>query len=237
MSGTREAGGRPRRDGLGPGRLADALRNAILERALLPGAKLPEEGLARIFGVSRTVVRGALALLLAEGLVAQRPNHGTTVALPDLAEAEEIFAMRVALEGMVMRRLSGQLAPEQQDDLRRHVAQQKAAASRAEAIRLGGEFHLKLAACCGGGVLQRYVCELVSRSALVLAAHGPPPAAESDCGVREHLAIVDALASGATREAEQLMQRHVGAMSGRVTPPAPDRRRDLAARLAPYVTG
>ncbi|PZP45074.1 MAG: GntR family transcriptional regulator [Azospirillum brasilense] len=223
-----------KRDGQGVDRLAGSLRNAILERALMPGAKLPEAGIAEIFGVSRTVVRGALAQLLSEGLVVQTPNRSTTVAQPDLAEAGEIFAVRAMLEGMVMNRLSGRLSAAQAKELRDHVEHQKAAANRAEAIRLGGAFHLKLAACCGGGVLHRYVGELVTRCSLVFAAYGPPPHADSECGVREHTALIDALEEGRTREAEQLMHRHIGAISGRYTPPGPERRGDLAARLAAY---
>ncbi|WP_144007040.1 GntR family transcriptional regulator, partial [Pelomonas sp. KK5] len=45
------------------------LRRAIVEHALPPGTKLPEDKLAEQFGVSRTLVRAALAQLAADGLV------------------------------------------------------------------------------------------------------------------------------------------------------------------------
>src|ERR1700755_3010811 len=50
-----------------------ALRQAIIEQALPPGTKLPEDELGARFGMSRTLVRDALAHMQSEGLaVAQR---------------------------------------------------------------------------------------------------------------------------------------------------------------------
>lgn len=52
------------------------LRQAIIEQALLPGDKLPEDIIGERFGVSRTIVRGVLTRLFSEGLVDLRPNRG-----------------------------------------------------------------------------------------------------------------------------------------------------------------
>ncbi len=55
-----------------------ALREAIVEGEMKPGDKLPSEaGLTKRFGVSRTVVREAIASLRADGLV--EPRHGVGV--------------------------------------------------------------------------------------------------------------------------------------------------------------
>ena len=75
-----------------------SLRQAIIEQALKPGAKLPEDRIGEQFGVSRTGVRGALVRLAAEGLVEIRPNRGAAVAEPSLEEAQDIFDMRRCLE-------------------------------------------------------------------------------------------------------------------------------------------
>ena len=71
-----------------------ALRSAILERALLPGMKLPEDSLGERFGASRTIVRQALERLAAEGLVELRHNRGAAVASPSLEEAQDLFGLR-----------------------------------------------------------------------------------------------------------------------------------------------
>src|SRR5262245_15486706 len=63
-----------------------ALRHAIIEQALEPGAKLPEDAIGERFGASRTIVRHVLGQLSAEGLVELRRNHGATVATPSWDE-------------------------------------------------------------------------------------------------------------------------------------------------------
>ena len=45
------------------GVICRALRRAIIEQALEPGAKLPEDSLGERFGVSRTIARHALGQL------------------------------------------------------------------------------------------------------------------------------------------------------------------------------
>jgi DNA-binding GntR family transcriptional regulator len=51
-----------------------ALRQAIIEQALPPGTKLPEDELGKRFAMSRTLVRAALAQLQSEGLVDAPPR-------------------------------------------------------------------------------------------------------------------------------------------------------------------
>ncbi|MCA0845936.1 GntR family transcriptional regulator [Salipiger thiooxidans] len=67
-----------------------ALRSAILERALPPGMKLPEDSPGERFGASRTLIRQALERLAAEGLVELLRNRGATVASPSLEEATPV---------------------------------------------------------------------------------------------------------------------------------------------------
>ncbi|MFE7507228.1 GntR family transcriptional regulator [Promicromonospora sp. NPDC057488] len=61
-------------------RIGSELRAQILGRALAPGAQVPTEAeLQERYGVSRSVVRQALASLEQEGLVERRRGRGTTV--------------------------------------------------------------------------------------------------------------------------------------------------------------
>jgi GntR family transcriptional regulator, galactonate operon transcriptional repressor len=62
------------------GRLVVELGTAIVNGALTPGDDLDPVALGRRFGVSRTVVREALRVLTAKGLVGARPRRGTFVA-------------------------------------------------------------------------------------------------------------------------------------------------------------
>ena len=86
-----------------------ALRRAIIEQALEPGTKLPEDSLGERFGVSRTIARHALGQLAAEGLVELRRNRIAVVATPSWQEARDAFDIRIELERLVVRQLAGKL--------------------------------------------------------------------------------------------------------------------------------
>jgi len=63
--------------------LVDALGRAIVAGELEPGAPLPaEEHLLGQYGVSRTVLREALQVLAAKGMVDSRQKRGTLVTMP-----------------------------------------------------------------------------------------------------------------------------------------------------------
>jgi DNA-binding GntR family transcriptional regulator len=79
-----------------------ALRLAIIEQALEPGAKLPEDAIGERFGASRTIVRSALGRLAAEGLVELRRNRGAAVATPAWEDARDTFDVRLGLERLVV---------------------------------------------------------------------------------------------------------------------------------------
>ena len=86
-----------------------ALRHAIIEQALEPGAKLPEDAIGERFGVSRTLVRNALGQLAAEGLVELRRNRGAAVAKPELGRGARRLRRPRGLERLVVMRLAGHL--------------------------------------------------------------------------------------------------------------------------------
>src|SRR5262245_43939089 len=69
----------------------EALRQAIVDVELEPGAPLDEVTLAERFGMSRTPVREALVRLAAEGLVSQLPNRNTIVAPIDFGQLPVYF--------------------------------------------------------------------------------------------------------------------------------------------------
>jgi DNA-binding FadR family transcriptional regulator len=67
-------------------RIAEQLLNKIRQEGLTPGTRLPsEQSMAQHFGVSRTVVRDAIGLLKAEGLLETRKGSGAFVRQADPA--------------------------------------------------------------------------------------------------------------------------------------------------------
>lgn len=213
------------------------LKRAIIDQALPPGAKLPEDAIGERFGVSRTIVRAALGRLAAEGLVESRLNRGASVARPTLAEARDVLLVRHGLERLVVESLAARVDGEAAEELLAHIAaEERAVGSEGPlSIRLAGEFHVLLAAATGNGVLARYVDEIVSRCSLILALHGRPHSAE--CAVAEHRQIVEALLAADSAEAVRVMDEHLGAIASRaLLDETSKHQRDLHAILAPYAT-
>ena len=69
--------------------------------AVLPGARLSDDSLAREIGISRSPVREAIAQLANEGLVELNPRKGAFVRKPSREEMQQGYEARLALEGFV----------------------------------------------------------------------------------------------------------------------------------------
>jgi DNA-binding GntR family transcriptional regulator len=211
------------------------LRHAIIEQALIPGAKLPEDTIGERFGASRTIVRNALGQLAAEGLVELRRNRGAAVATPNWEEARDTFDVRLGLERLVMARLAGHLTRDQIKTLNAHVDEEERARGNNEplSIRLATEFHILLAEMTGSPVLARYVSEVSSRCGLILALYSRPHS--SECAVNEHRTVIAALAEGDAERASAVMVEHLEAVASRaLIAPAPPKNRDLKDVLSAY---
>jgi DNA-binding GntR family transcriptional regulator len=217
------------------GTICRALRRAIIEQALEPGAKLPEDALGERFGVSRTIARHALGQLAAQGLVELRRNRIAVVATPSWQEARAAFDIRIELERLVVRQLAGQLSKAQIAELKAHVDKEDAARSGPDAvsIRLATEFHILLASMTNSPILIRYVSEVAYRCCLTLSLYSRPHS--SECAINEHHAIIDALAAGNADKVMSLMHTHLDSVANRaLVTPAKPRERDLLEILAPY---
>jgi DNA-binding GntR family transcriptional regulator len=84
-------------------RVVEALRLSIINGKLAPGTRLIERELIEMMGVSRTVLREALRQLETEGLIDVVANKGAVVRTLSRAEAEDLYAIRAALEGLAAR--------------------------------------------------------------------------------------------------------------------------------------
>ena len=214
----------------------EALKQAILERALQPGTKLPEDEIGAHFAMSRTLVRAVLARLQAEGLVDARPKRTATVALPTLAEARDVFEARRALEIEVVRLVIKRWKPAFGAELEGLVREEDAARERGEEHvwdRLAGEFHIRLAKLSGNAVIEKYMSELVTRCSLILAVFGRPHL--HDGGDDEHAEIIAALRSGDAEKAVAIMDHHMGEVESRaITGDEGDSRPALGDVLARY---
>jgi DNA-binding GntR family transcriptional regulator len=193
--------------------IRDALRDAIVDRRLVPGAKLSEAEVGALFDVSRTVVRSVLQMLAYEGLVKIERNRGAFVSNPTPEEARQVFDTRRLIEPGIVRAAAKRLTPADIAALRQHLEQEQhfmnergPSARRAE-IKASGDFHLMLASHAGNAITQKFMDELVARSSLVIALYGR--SGISSCGHNEHNAILDALEKHDVGRACNLMLHHI----------------------------
>lgn len=198
------------------------LSETLLSGRLGAGAKLGEQKLAAVFGVTRERVRKVLQRLGHERLIALIPNRGAYVASPSLEDARQIYEARRILEGGIAWRLAESLSKEQLAQLRRHFTDEERAHDRhdrADSIRLSGAFHLLLAGMTGNPYVQREMQELVSRTSMLVAllehegAHG--------CGVDEHGSILTALESRNPADSARMMIAHLSLIETRLKPRGP----------------
>lgn len=186
------------------------LRAAIFEGALKPGDKLKEDILAKHFGTSRTVVRGALSMLAQQNLAERRRNHGSFVASPSPAEATNLLATRRVLEMAVMDALSGQVGPKEFDRLTRTIQREKqvhAGSDSMEKKRIAGDFHYLLADFTGNFVLRSVLENILTRLSLVNSLY--EKSAGCSCGTPHHEMILAQLKTGDFAAARKAMSVHL----------------------------
>ncbi|HEX2980225.1 MAG TPA: GntR family transcriptional regulator, partial [Anaerolineaceae bacterium] len=78
------------------------LRQAIMSWHFKPGDRLLQKELALEIGVSQMVIREALSRLEAEGLVVTQPYKGTSAAPYSLQDIEDLYDIRLLLEGRAL---------------------------------------------------------------------------------------------------------------------------------------
>lgn len=96
-----------------PDRIADKLRDAIINGQLKGGQQLKQDEIAKSFNASMIPVREALRILEAQGLVKFYANKGAVVNKFSVEEIEEIFDIRIMLEKGALELSINQLTEEE----------------------------------------------------------------------------------------------------------------------------
>jgi DNA-binding GntR family transcriptional regulator len=188
----------------------DQIFDAILSQRLLPGTKLTEEELAKIFRVSRTIVRRAVLRLSQDCIVDIKPNRGASVACPTVKQAREIIQARRIIEAEIIREVVTVIDQDQIYALRQLVGEEKKNVEhhiRSSGIRLSGDFHLELAKVSKNTTLTKFIRELIPQTSLVIARYEKPGYA--NCSHSEHYELIDIIARGDAKSAVLLMDKHL----------------------------
>jgi len=210
---------------------AERLREQIFSGALPPGAFLDEAALCERLAISRTPLREALKVLVAEGLLRHEPRRGCFVAEITERDVDEIFPVIALLEGRAAyeateRAGSADIAALEvlHERLRSH-----AAAGRIDAYyEANYAIHEAFITLADNRWLAQVIGDL--RKILRLARHQTlhvPGRLQQSLG--EHLAIFDALQRKDCAAAEQAMRDHLMAQRNALR----DIARNHHSRIAP----
>lgn len=202
--------------------------SAVLNHQLPPGTKLVEERLAAAFGVSRTRIRPVLLRLANEKVVTLTPNRGAAISEPTEQEAREVFEVRRMIEPLLVERFISRASTADIQMLKSCIRDEEAASKAGDmrrAIRLSGDFHLKIAEHAGHLTLGGILRELVSRTSLILMAYSAPLSQERQdataCGCQEHRGLISAIQLRDVQAAARLMREHLERLESQLsfTPP------------------
>lgn len=236
-------------------RVAERLLSKIRDDDLAPGTRLPsEQAMAQHFGVSRTVIREAIALLKADGLLETRKGSGAYVCNPELAQNlggdrltdESIQALLNLIEvrqGVeaetaalaAIRRTPGQLA-EIEYALRRIA---EAVAAGQDGVEEDARFHRAIAAATGNPYWVRFIemfAQPIRSAVKVTRANEARRDDFTRQVMAEHEKIAAAIAAGDPEAARQAAAEHMEHAAQRVRAADRDFWRGEGGQYARHLT-
>ena len=205
--------------------IADRLEEMILSDVIKADGKLPgEAALAASFGVSRPVIREALMLLNARGLISQRNGDGSYVSSPsgedfskmvkrmvsmENTDILSLFEARIALEVQSAALAALRASPEGVMRLRRITAEMRSAAGdRTSFAGLDVAFHNEIASIGGNRILCVFIGSLNAQISDMIEHNLALEGAGEDA-VSYHEKITEAIAAGSPERASELMRNHI----------------------------
>lgn len=88
-------------------RVADVLRQRVIDGALAPGTRLSEESAGKALAVSRNTLREAFRLLIHERLLVHEFHRGVFVRVLSADDVIDLYRIRRLLETSAVRRAGG----------------------------------------------------------------------------------------------------------------------------------
>lgn len=194
------------------GQVLAALRVALVEGELAPGAVYSAPVLGERLGVSATPVREAMQQLAAEGAVEVVPNRGFRVVERSERQLAELAEVRALIEVPVMLRLTQSVSAARWAELRplaEATAVAAACGDRAAYAESDRAFHRALLGLAGNQQLVQVADDLHRRAQWPLIS-GPLPMRRADLvsDAAEHSALLDALTARDATKVQDLVRNH-----------------------------
>ncbi|NUT46845.1 MAG: GntR family transcriptional regulator [Saccharothrix sp.] len=206
---------------------ADRIRDAIFAGVFPPGAPVREVELAASLDVSRGSVREGLAVLEREGLVRSAWHRGTRVIDLTARDAEEVYSVRAALEGLAGRGAIGRVDLAELDGLVDAMARRLAeGAPSDELLALDLGFHEAIYRSTGNRRLVEAWHAVRSQVHLFQLTRIRLGHDYREVVVAEHRELVRLLAAGdpdeVTRRAEEHVRSALRVLVGQLSPATTD---------------
>lgn len=193
-----------------------ALRRRLMAGYYEPGSKLKEEVVAADLSVSRTPVRAAIQRLIAEGLLENAPKRGALVTTWQAKDAEDIFNLRIMLEGYGVSLAAKNATREEVDQLEAWNEEIAEAVESTRSDRLSVihaanlNFHTGIYAACGSVHLRTFGVKLLEFP-LVIGGFYIYTLEDMRSSVRQHGEIIAALRAGNPDYAKAAVTCHLAA--------------------------
>lgn len=188
----------------------DRIRADILSCDLAPGARIYENDLAQRHGVSKSPVRDALLRLQEQGLIEVLPRKGYQVRPISVADADELYEMRILLEKACVRRAVDHASDEDLAGLDKFRSAESNG-GLAEWVTYNRDFHRAIAELSGNARLAKSaeaVIDQFDRLTFVGVSQQRSDTA-SDKLVGEHCDIIDAMQARDRGRAGTLVTNHI----------------------------
>jgi DNA-binding GntR family transcriptional regulator len=199
------------RDGQNVTVVHDKLRQEIL-LGRIPAGETSQAALARDLQVGRTPLREAIRMLQREGLIISEPNRRVRITELSAADAEELYVMRVALEGVAIRITVPQLGSEGIAELEGLMAQMDHYMRGKDHSGFRNPhhaFHARLVAAAGDRVTNM-IAQLFDHAERYRVNFGATRPEIWEQRRAEHRGIVDAAAEGDADLAARRLVEHYG---------------------------
>lgn len=216
-----------------PARIAAQFARQIQQGDLKPGDRLPtENAMSRSFGVSRTVIREAIAQLRNEGMIETRQGVGAFVIdrptrhirLDDRADSDghafrDLFQLRVPLEIEAAGLAAAGHGPEHLRQLDAALARMRVTDDGADDSMLADlDFHRTIAAATGNDYFVQFLGAVSDRILQTIVRSRERIRLEKIVAIvdREHTAVRDAIAARDPVRARAAMRAHMAGSAERI---------------------
>lgn len=190
-------------------RVAQSVRERILEHTLAPGSWIDEQALTSELGISRTPLREALKVLASEGLVTMKPRRGAYVTEVSDQDLSEVFHLLSLLESDAAAAVALHASDAELAELAAlHQALEATVADRDRFFNANEHFHMRLLEIAGNRWRQQVVADL-RRVMKLYRHHSLFKQGRLAASLKEHRKIIAALKARNAPLVQQLVQQHL----------------------------